>query len=174
MPEIPSELLKDYNKYNGAPTQLGQYYNIFSFNNEAIKKLQDALASMINEASEYYEIGYGAEEYYIHGWFNLDYKSRRVGVSPLKNNYHFHDHMGGNGSPIFHGYYCVNAEPSSTFYKIGGIDGPLFENINHNNRAILSETGHPHGRDDWYEELPRITIAYDLAPKKENDKWIKL
>jgi hypothetical protein len=79
------------------------------------------------------------------------------------------------GAPIFHGYYCVNAEPSITYYKINGND--LFENHNKNNRAIVSETGHPHGRDDWYEDKPRITIAYDIAPKNSHvvtDLWISL
>ena len=68
------------------------------------------------------------------------------------------------GAPWFHGYYCVNAEPSSTFYQINGDESNVFENINKNNRAILSETGHPHGRDDWFQEKPRITIAYDISP----------
>lgn len=174
MPGIPGDILQKYNKYNGAPTQLGQYYNIFNFDNPAIGLLKKALADMIDEASTYYETGYTSKDYFIHGWFNLDYKSGNVGVSPLKNADHFHDHMNGTGVPIFHGYYCVNAEPSSTFYKIGGISGEPFENINYNNRAVLSETGHPHGRDDWYNEKPRITIAYDLAPRKEGENWIEL
>lgn len=171
---IPDEVLAKYDIYNGAPTQLGSYYNIFNFDNLDIAKLKQALSEMLLEALSYYSLDYKVDDYFIHGWFNLDYKSGNVGVSPLKNENHFHDHMGGTGVPIFHGYYCVNAEPSSTFYKIGGIDGELFENVNHNNRAILSETGHPHGRDDWYENIPRITIAYDLAPRQEGEMWIKL
>jgi hypothetical protein len=37
-------------------------------------------------------------------------------------------------------------------------------NINKNNRAILSETGHSHAMADWDWEGPRITIAYDVVP----------
>jgi hypothetical protein len=40
----------------------------------------------------------------------------------------------------------------------------LVDNVNKNNRAILSETGHPHAMGDWDWEGPRITIAYDVVP----------
>lgn len=161
---IPKDVLSKFSMENGPATQLGQYYNIFTWENESIQNLKDALRELVIEASEYYGIDFEEENYYISGWFNLDFMSpenREYGVSPLKDSTHYHDHAGGTGAPIFHGYYCVNAEPSSTFYKIDRERD--FENINKNNRAIISETGHPHGRDDWYEQKPRVTIAYDIA-----------
>ena len=176
---IPSEKLDGYTKENGVTTQLGDYYNIFDkeyFGHDCLRDLHRELRNTMKSAAEYYDIDYDAEDYMIHGWYNVDFKSGNdKGVSPIKNPENFHDHMGGQGIPVFHGYYCVNAEPSSTFYKING-ETP-FENINKNNRAIVSETGHPHGRDDWYEENPRITIAYDIAPAKhgaDDRTWIKL
>ena len=179
IPGFSKEQLEKYNKFNGPTTQLGDYYNIFDkehFGNDALRDLHRELRAIIKIACKYYGIDYDAQQYIIHGWYNLDYKTENeIGVSPLKNEQNFHDHMPGEGAPYFHGYYCVNAEPSSTWYKINGID--LFENINKNNRAIVSETGHPHGRDDWYEELPRITIAYDIKPSVGEpipDHWIIL
>ena len=173
---IPEEVLSQYTEVNGPSTQLGQYYNIFNFDSKEIENLKDALKSIIVEACEYYGLNYDQQNYHINGWFNLDFQSpedKNDGVSPLKHDDHYHDHMGGEGAPVFHGYYCVNAEPSKTFYKINrGTE--IFENINKNNRAIISETGHPHGRDDWYEDKPRITIAYDIAPGLVQDTWIKL
>lgn len=173
---IPESELSKYNKYNGPTTQLGMYYNIFDFDHDGIKKLKEALAEATKEASEYYGIVYEEQKYKIHGWYNLDPKTEGGGgVSPLKNNIFYHDHMGGEGAPIFHGYYCVNAEPSITYYLING--ETQFENINKNNRAIVSETGHPHGRDDWYQDKPRITIAYDIAPSisdAPSDIWCYL
>lgn len=181
IPGIPEEQRIKFNKFNGGTTQLGNYYNIFDkryFGHDALRDLHRELRGTMKIAAEYYEINYDAESYMIHGWYNLDYKSGNDnGISPLKNMNNFHDHMNGEGAPFFHGYYCVNAEPSSTYYKIGGPDGDPFENINKNNRAIVSETGHPHGRDDWYDEKPRITIAYDIAPKGHNtndETWIPL
>lgn len=175
--EIPEEKLKQYNKGNGGVTQLGSYYNIFSFDNLSILELQKSINLMVREACEHYGIDFDSQRYMINGWYNVDYKVEIAGVvSPLKNSSHYHDHMGGEGAPVFHGYYCVNAEPSITYYKIGGINGTPFENINKNNRAIISETGHPHGRDDWHQNKPRITIAYDVCPLKNGvgPHWINL
>lgn len=173
--EIPLEELSKYNKDNGAATQLGKYYNVFTFQHPSVQTLKAALRDIMIEASEYYGINFTESKFAIKGWFNYDPKtSGTSGVNPLKNERFFHDHMGGEGAPVFHGYYCVNAEPSSTFYKING-DVP-FENVNKNNRAIVSETGHPHGRDDWYQDKPRITIAYDIAPANGelDNGWIEL
>lgn len=175
MPGISKEKVAGFDIYNGPSTQLCNEYNIFDFDAESIKKLKDALKSATKEACDYYGIDFDKENFHIHGWFNLDYQSpedRSDGVSPIKNSEHYHDHMGGEGAPVFHGYYCVNAEPSVTYYKIDRLVD--FENINKNNRAVLSETGHPHGRDDWYSEIPRITIAYDIAPNGHGVLWQKL
>lgn len=173
---IPLEKVSNFNKYNGAPTQLGMYYNVFNFDHPGIKNLQDALRDAVKEACSYYGHDYDSLDYRIHGWYNYDPKTQgSYGVNPLKDDKFFHDHMGGEGAPVYHGYYCVNAEPSITFYKIN--NEQLFENKNLNNRAIVSETGHPHGRDDWFQDKPRITIAYDICPSKMDiptEVWIKL
>lgn len=169
---IPEKVFSSYpNKKMGLATIFGiDYYNIFHFPNEGIYNLFKSLKELTKEACEYYNIDFEKEKYLIHGWFNLDEKTHLFntegtgGVNPIKNPNHFHDHSNGHGIPWFHGYYCVNAEPSSTFYKIDNDDSKIFENINKNNRAIISETGHPHGRDDWFDNKPRITIAYDITP----------
>ncbi len=172
---VPQDVLSNFNMLNGPATQLGEYYNIFTWNHPAINSLKESLRDIVLEATDYYGIDFEKENYYINGWFNLDFSSpdnREIGVSPIKHPEHYHDHAGGTGAPVFHGYYCVNAEPSSTFYKIDKKYD--FENINKNNRAIVSETGHPHGRDDWYEDKPRITIAYDIAKSQQIRNGIKL
>jgi hypothetical protein len=173
---IDKEILSEYNKYNGPTTQLGSLYNIFNLDVPSIVNLKSAIRDAVKDACDYYELDFESLDYMIHGWFNLDYKTEGDnGVNPLKNEVFMHDHMGGEGAPVFHGYYCVNAEPSITYYKIDGKH--LYENHNENNRLIVSETGHPHGRDDWYEDKPRITIAYDISPLERDgkgEKWIKL
>jgi len=167
---VPENIISKFNEENGAPTQLGDYYNIFDLNHSGIKSLKNALHEMAIEACEYYGYNFEEQKYLIHGWFNLDYRSVINMVSPIKKSEHFHDHSGGHGMPFLHGYYCVNAEPSSTFYQIDKDNNKIFENVNKNNRAIVSETGHPHGRDDWFEDKPRITIAYDITPIKNLGK----
>ena len=127
-------------------------YNVFQFYHPAIHKLYRSIRSMTIEACDHYGIDFNKEDFWVQGWFNINYN--HVG----KLDWHEH---GGNGAPWFHGYYCVKAEPSTTHYKVFDKD---FENINKNNRAILSETGHPHAMADWNWEGPRITIAYDVIP----------
>jgi hypothetical protein len=174
---VPSEI---QNKFKvspfGATTAMFGFYNIFTFDNLSIKNLKNALADLTKEACEYYGIDYESSNYMINGWFNVDYGTAygNAPYDPDKTE-NFHDHGSGSGAPVFHGYYCVNAEPSSTFYLIDRKTN--FENINKNNRLILSETGHPHNIGNWEWEGPRITIAYDIAPKHIDyvtDSWIYL
>lgn len=139
------------------PQRLDCFYNIFQFYNEHIYNLFLALRNLTKEACSYYEIDYNQQRFMIHGWFNVDSKK----IFDL-NTATYHDHSGGKGAPYFHGYYCVNAEPSSTFYNINR-ESP-FENVNKNNRAILSETGHPHAIGGFDFGSERITIAYDITP----------
>lgn len=173
---IPSDALRKDNRLATLPTKLGQYYNIFKWENESVKKLKIALCDTIKEACEYYGIDFDSSDYMINGWFNLDLGTK-YGNAPYdpKRTEGFHDHMDGKGAPVFHGYYCVNAEPSSTYYLINR-ETP-FENINKNNRLVVSETGHPHTIGNWDWDGYRITIAYDISPKIENyigPNWISL
>ena len=89
----------------------------------------------------------------------------------------WHDH-GGPYAPYFHGFYCVKAEPSITYYRVFEKET---ENHNIDNRMIVSEMGHPHAMGNWDWEGPRITIAYDIMPlnsiieaKANPQHWIPL
>lgn len=130
-------------------------YNVFQFHNTGLHDLFKNIKSMTLEACEYYGEDFEKNRFMVQGWFNIN--NRKTG----KLNWHDHP---GSGSPFFHGYYCVNAEPSVTNYKLFGDEGNNFENKNRNNRAVLSETGHPHAMGDWDWDGPRITIAYDVVP----------
>lgn len=130
-------------------------YNVFQFYNEEIYNVFSALKETVEEACEYYSIDFKSQKYMVQGWFNINDKN----VGKLN----WHDH-GGPWAPYFHGYYCVKAEPSSTWYKIDNKEEKIFENKNLDNRLILSEMGHPHAMGDWDWDGKRITIAYDVIP----------
>jgi hypothetical protein len=153
-------------------TALSQEYNIFQLQHDGLYNLYEAIRDMTIEACEYYGIDFKAQKYYLQGWFNCDNKSSDRGDEDL------HDHSGGTGIPFFHGYYCVNAEPSVTHYQIDR--ERMFDNVNLNNRAILSETGHPHRKGGWDKDSRRITIAYDMLPLRSfpeadlKQHWIPL
>ena len=146
-----------WNSSGSISTMKWNEYNVFQFHIEGIRNLYNSISNLTKEACEYYNIDFEKSNYMIQGWFNIN--NSKVGKLD------WHDHSGPDDfAPLFHGYYCVNAEPSSTFYKIGGYDGPIVENINKNNRAIVSEMGHPHAMGDWTWDGPRITVAYDIVP----------
>ena len=127
-------------------------YNVFQFHSVEIFNLFRSLREMTIEACDYYKIDFHAQNFIVQGWFNINYAK--------KGKLDWHEH-GGDGAPFFHGYYCVSAQPSNTHYRV--FDKEV-TNVNKNNRAILSETGHPHAMADWDWDGPRITIAYDVVP----------
>jgi hypothetical protein len=145
------------------PYDPGNYwlsFNIFHFYNKGIYNIKESVKNMTKEACKYYGINFNDKKYYIHGWFNYYSEKRYLGVSPDDLNYHDH----GDSKYSFHGYYCLNAEPSTTYYKI---DNKRFDNVNKNNRAILSKNGYPHAIGPWDSEENRITIAYNIVPLDE-------
>ena len=148
--------------------------------------LSDDLPSL-EMAKQYYGIDFDSADYHICGWFNWNEGGACYdGDDPRNHPEWFHDHMKGTGSPVFHGYYAVSAEPTQTFYHINRDVNNLAVNDNIDNRLVVSETGHPHaiGNWDWDDKFDkaRITIAYDISPKNvslvgENfvgPHWIKL
>jgi hypothetical protein len=144
-------------------------YNVFQFYHPAIYKLFKAVSSTVKEACEYYGVDFDSQQYMVQGWFNINYSK--------KGKLDWHDH-GGPWIPYFHGYYCINAEPSNTHYNVFGNN---VINQNKNNRMIVSEMGHPHAMEDWDWDGPRVTIAYDIMPladlikvKAAPQHWIPL
>jgi hypothetical protein len=146
-------------------------YNVFQFYSEEIHNVFASLRELVIEACEYYGLDFEKEKFYVQGWFNIN--DRKIGKLD------WHDH-GGPYAPFFHGYYCVKAEPSITYYKINNDDNNIFENINKDNRMIVSEMGHPHAMGDWGWDGPRITLAYDIVPLRfvknfnEEQHWVPL
>jgi len=144
---------------NSVSTMKWRQYNVFQFHSTGIYNLYKALRSMTIEACDYYGLDFDKEQFMVQGWFNITHSG--------KGKLDWHDH-GPNGAPNFHGYYSVSAEPSTTHYLVFDKET---ENNNINNRAVLSEMGHPHAMADWDREGPRITIAYDIIPLRDLQKF---
>lgn len=146
-------------------------YNVFQFYNEEVYNVFSAIKDLVVEACDYYGVDFKKEQYHVQGWFNIN--DRKTG----KLNWHDH---GGPWAPFYHGYYSIKAEPSSTFYKLENREDMIVENHNKDNRLILSEMGHPHAQGDWDWDGPRITLAYDIVPRRyldglaEPQHWIPL
>jgi hypothetical protein len=148
-----------WKKSNSVSTMKWRQYNVFQFHSTGIYNLYKAIRSMTIEACDYYGLDFDKEQFMVQGWFNITHTG--------KGKLDWHDH-GPNGAPNFHGYYSVSAEPSTTHYLVFDKET---ENNNINNRAVLSEMGHPHAMADWDWEGPRITIAYDIIPLRDLQKF---
>ena len=156
-------------------TMKWRQYNVFQFHIEGIYNLYQSISDMMKEACEYYDIDFVKSKYMMQGWFNINHSKN--------GKLDWHDHSApGDIAQLFHGYYSVNAEPSSTYYMLFNDPLKVVENQNKNNRAILSEMGHPHAQGDWAWDGPRITVAYDIVPfdriktypKDQEQHWIPL
>jgi hypothetical protein len=147
---------ESWKESNSVSTMKWRQYNVFQFNTPEIYNLYLAVRDMVKEACSHYDVDFDKQKFLIAGWFNINSKEKTGKLG-------WHDH-GPAGAPFFHGYYCVNAEPSETQYVVFN---KKVSNINKNNRAILSEMGHPHAMGDWDWEGDRITIAYDILPLLE-------
>lgn len=160
LPGMPKdEELQAWRSSGSVSTMKWKDYNVFQFYNTEIYNLYKSVGKMVREACDYYEIDFDSQNFMIQGWFNINHS--KIG----KLDWHEH---GDQGAPMFHGYYCIKAEPSETHY----LTTQGFKvNINKNNRAVLSEMGHPHAMGNWAWDGPRITLAYDIVPlsKLEND-----
>lgn len=162
---ITKEDIESVSKYDGSQTtMLAHKYNLFEINNKELNNLNNSLLNLTKNACEYYGCSFDNLNYQIKSWFNVssnDFENKTIPEDSFDKDIVLH-HDDEPGAPDLHGYYCVNAEPSVTLYKI---DNKLFINKNINNRAILCETNLDHGRGYWKENKKRITVGYHIAPK---------
>jgi len=172
VPGVSTKKETSWSSSGSLSTMKWKDYNVFQFNNVEIYNVFKAVKDTVLEACEYYGIDFEEQQYMVQGWFNINYN--HIG----KLGWHEH---GGPWAPYFHGYYCIKSEPSTTYYKIDDNENNIKENINKNNRLVISEMGHPHAMGDWDWEGPRITLAYDIYPlkalirdKASEQHWIPL
>ncbi len=132
-------------KYGGSVTTASfEHYNLATMCNEELHALYTALQAVFRE-----RVPDGT--YYLQSWVNIHRKNQHLD---------WHEHW---GSESFHGYFCVNAEPSTTSYK-----NPQTKQVdsvtNRNNTLTLNAGGWLHRVSPWRSDRPRISIAYDIVP----------
>lgn len=94
------------------------------------------------------------ESYYIQSWLNF-YK--------FGDFIDWHNHWPPEVNS-WHGYYCVNVEPSKTSYRLNNSEKNI--NVeNQNNLLVMSKSIEDQHRTwPWKYDEPRITIAFDILP----------
>lgn len=144
---------------NGIIYEPGSYlecYNILNYYSIELYQLLNNIKLMLINACIDYGINIKEQNYMIHAWLN--YLNIDNFSGNLKNNLPWHDH--GKRKNAFHGYYCINAEPSVTHYKI---NKKIVNRENKNGKLVLAKTGIPHAVGRWNGNEPRITLAYNIA-----------
>jgi hypothetical protein len=104
-----------------------------------------------------------SEPHYIQAWLNIYEKGNFVD---------WHDHYPVSCNS-WHGFYCVDCEPSKTTYKIPNTLEPI-DIISENNLLVLSKSdGDRHRTWPWeQEDRDRITIAFDIVPARSTGDFI--
>lgn len=162
----PHDYDKDIFTYSKSfSTHKSREYNAFQMYYPFMHELFSAVVDMTREACEYYEIDYNSEQWVAQAWFNINSNEKGAKLE-------WHDHIRPEDKTAgFHGYYCVNAEPSQTHYDI---NGEVKINENKNNRAVLSMVGFQHAMGPWEWPGERITVAYDIIPLRaiRQELWL--
>jgi len=140
-------------------------YNFLSFPNAELHKLYFHIHELFNKVKVHDGL------YYITMWFNMHKYGQYI-------DWHAHNAPEDNA---YHGYFAVNAEPSTTSFRMP--DGTIEDVINTNNQLVLNRSnGDMHCVSSWTGGGDRITIAFDIVPAElafgnmlyENkiNKWI--
>ena len=134
------ETTKEFSKYNCFMYPLDQFYELY-------KEIQ----IMYNEVRENDDVSY------IQCWLNVYKKGQFID---------WHGHWDENFN-AWHGFYCVDVEPNSfTEYRFVNEDWEFLIPSKNNLLVMGKSKNDEHRSSPWEHDNPRITIAYDILPKK--------
>lgn len=140
-------------------------YNLLCFPNKQLHRLYFNIHENFNQIKKTDEL------YYITMWINMHSAGQYI-------DWHTHNPPEDNA---YHGYFAVNAEPSTTSFRMPGEEQEDIKNIN-NQLVIIESNGNEHSVSKWYGDYDRITIAFDIITAKQafgntmfqnkTNKWI--
>jgi len=145
-------------------TKLYETYNVFLCHLPGFSEVFELIIDKFKEKQPRYK------EYAVAGWVNIYHKGGYL-------DWHKHGSDPINHDGRWHGYVCVNAEPSKTLYADDN-NQLIKEIVNKNGYITLSPAGLMHRVTPWEDDIsPRITIAFDFIKRQEIDpsllnRWI--
>jgi hypothetical protein len=151
------EYTEDEGKSTPFTTRGFEHYNLLMYTFKGFHSLYFEIQKLFRRVNE------NNEQHYIRCWLNIYQKGNFVD---------WHDHWPTRCS-AWHGFYCVDCEPSKTTYQLPGILEPI-DIISENNLLILSKSaGDRHRTWPWeYDGRDRITIAFDIVPASYTGKFL--
>jgi len=137
-------------------TKIYDSYNIFLNHRPGFATLYERIVNSFKEKVD------NPKEYAISGWVNV-YNSGGF------LDWHTHGvYPDGYFDERWHGYFCVNAEPSKTLYRDNETERLIKSVENRNGWLTMSPGGHQHRTTPWEDQdKPRITIAFDILLRNE-------
>ena len=130
-------------------TKVFNHYNLLSSPSYQFYKLYTEIKKAFTETSG------KTENFYIQAWVNVFKKGQQLS---------WHGHFPEEAN-AWHGYFCVDAEPSITEYKFSFLGDTITPIENKNNTIVIGKSGQDvHKTVIWDKEEPRITIAFDIVP----------
>jgi len=132
-------------------TTLYTAYNLFMYPYDEFHSLYNEVKTLFRECC------IDEEKYYIQCWVNFYKKGDFI-------NWHHHWEPHKH---TWHGFFCVDCEPSKTTYRIPGV----FEEVDitsEDNLLVMSKSnGDTHRTWPWEDATrDRITIAFDIVPRQ--------
>lgn len=151
----------DYSGQSTMTTQLYAQYNLLLYPiSKEFHSLYKEIVSMFKEICPSDE--FNDNQFYLQCWLNFYRKGDFI-------DWHSHWPPDENGSS-WHGFYCVDCEPSKTTYRIPNIQNEV-DVVSENNLLVISRSdGDTHRTWPWHKNSPRITIAFDIVNRKTLNK----
>lgn len=140
-----------YKGISSKTTKFYENYNVLTMAYDGLHELYEGIRKT------FHDINPSLEKYYIQGWFNYYEKGDYID---------WHDHW--SFSDCWHGFYCVDCEPSFTRYRLDyKLDKMIeFDIESKNGLLVMSKSDRDiHRTFPWDKENPRVTIAFDIIPR---------
>lgn len=152
----------DFNKKIAATGKVFEQYNFLMYPLPGVHSLYHEIKKFFYECQTL-EFGSAVKkQFFVQCWLNVYNQGDYID---------WHEHAveraleGWHGHRPWHGFFCVNAEPSVTSYVFKHTPGQV-DVESKNNLLVLGKTGDDmHRTWPWHDPAnPRITIAFDIVP----------
>lgn len=132
-------------------TKLYSTYNLFMYPYDEFYNLYQEIKTFFRECC------IDEEQYYIQCWVNFYKQGDFI-------NWHHHWIP---EKRTWHGFFCVDCEPSKTTYRIPGVSEEV-DIVSEDNLLVMSRSnGDTHRTWPWEQsDRDRITIAFDIVPRQ--------
>jgi hypothetical protein len=125
---------------------LWEEYNVFNFKQPLLNNLLKKIKKLFIDTYK------PTTTYFISAWINIHKKNTHL-------QWHSHWEEG-----TFHGYFSLQAEPSTTSYKFDD-EEDIYVHTNKNGLLLINRSeGNEHCVSNWNENFDRITVAFDIIP----------